>query len=199
MQVIEINLGTLLADAMAGTVKPASAYQRVCGSFTTTNAGGDMGLDANEDFVYCRGSGGDVGKYLPEGTKLAEPFGPRGMAAGPSGLRSMNLKTGEVKVVCDVPFQMGHVQTNPWMPGEIVFCMETGGKAPQRTWVVNADGSGLRPLYPEAPFEWITHEAVITKDEVAIAIIGHRNSLRLRLILTGASQERWNIRPAWAS
>jgi oligogalacturonide lyase len=83
----------------------------------------------------------------------------------------MNLKTGEIKFIVAVPFQIGHVQTNPWVPGEIVFCWETGGKAPQRTWVVNADGTGLRPLYAEQSFEWITHEAVITKDEVAIAMI----------------------------
>jgi hypothetical protein len=37
-----------------------------------------------------------------------------------------------------------------------------------------ADGTGLRPLYPEADYEWITHEAVISRDEVAIAILGHR-------------------------
>ena len=60
------------------------------------------------------------------------------------------------------------------MPGEIVFCWETGGKAPQRTWTVMADGTGLRPLYPEAAYEWITHEAIISKDEVALAILGHR-------------------------
>jgi len=47
---------------------------------------------------------------------------------------------------------------------------ETGGKAPQRTWTIMADGSGLRPLYPEAPYEWITHEAVIGKDEVVFAM-----------------------------
>jgi oligogalacturonide lyase len=29
-------------------------------------------------------------------------------------------------------------------------------------------------LYPEADYEWVTHEAVIGKDEVAIAIMGHR-------------------------
>jgi oligogalacturonide lyase len=96
------------------------------------------------------------------------------MGAGPTGLASMNLKTGEVKYIVSVPFQIGHVQTNPWVPGEIVFCWETGGKAPQRTWTVLSDGTGLRPLYPEAPYEWITHEAVITKDEVAIAILAHR-------------------------
>ncbi|HEX6181820.1 MAG TPA: hypothetical protein VFZ47_11290, partial [Chitinophagaceae bacterium] len=70
--------------------------------------------------------------------------------------------------------QIGHVQSNPWVPGEIVFCWETGGKSPQRTWTVNADGTGLRPLYPESEYEWVTHEAVITKDEVAFAIMGHR-------------------------
>jgi hypothetical protein len=39
---------------------------------------------------------------------------------------------------------------------------------------VMRDGSGLRPLYPESEYEWVTHEAVISKDEVAIAIMGHR-------------------------
>jgi len=73
-----------------------------------------------------------------------------------------------------VPFQIGHIQTNPWVAGEIVFCWETGGKSPQRTWTVMSDGTGLRPLYPESEYEWVTHEAVIGKDEVAIAIMGHR-------------------------
>jgi oligogalacturonide lyase len=96
------------------------------------------------------------------------------MGAGPGGIASMNIKTGEIKYVVSVPFQVGHIQSNPWAPGQIVFCWETGGKSPQRTWIVNADGSGLRPLYPESPYEWVTHEVVITPDEVAIAIMGHR-------------------------
>jgi oligogalacturonide lyase len=95
----------------------------------------------------------------------------------------MNLRTGEVKMVTVVPFQIGHVQTNPWVAGEIVFCWETGGKAPQRTWTVKSDGTGLRPLYPEAEYEWVTHEAVITKDEVALAIMGHRR--------VGAPDQGW--------
>jgi oligogalacturonide lyase len=96
------------------------------------------------------------------------------MGAGPTGIGSLNLKTGEIKVVAAVPFQIGHIQSNPFVPGEIVFCWETGGKAPQRTWTVNADGTGLRPLFPEQPFDWVTHEAIISKDEVALAILGHR-------------------------
>ncbi len=99
---------------------------------------------------------------------------PAEMGAGPAGLMRMNIETGELKYIVSVPFQIGHVQSNPWVPGEIVFCWETGGKAPQRTWTVMADGTGLRPLYPESEYEWVTHEAVITKYEVAIAIMGHR-------------------------
>ena len=86
----------------------------------------------------------------------------------------MNVNTGAIKYVVSVPFQIGHIQTNPWVAGEIIFCWETGGKSPQRTWTVMADGTGLRPMYPESENEWVTHEAVISKDEVAIAIMGHR-------------------------
>ena len=110
----------------------------------------------------------------------------------------MNLKTGEVKFVVGVGFQIGHVQTNPWVPGEIVFCWETGGKAPQRTWTVMADGKGLRPLYPEASYDWITHEAIITKDEVAIAILAHRRP-GVPETDPWASRARASIRQAWAS
>jgi len=174
-QIVEIDLARLFADSEAGAMRPAAEYERICGTTPSgMMADGNMGLDANEDFIYFRVSGEEVGKHLPPGTKIEEAFGPRHMGAGPTGLASMNLKSGEVKTIVAVPFQIGHVQTNPWVPGEIVFCWETSGKAPQRTWTVMADGTGLRPLYPEAPYEWITHEAVITKDEVAIAIMGHR-------------------------
>jgi oligogalacturonide lyase len=174
-EIVELDLARLFSDSLSGRVQPSATYERICGTTPDgMQASGNMGLDANEDYAYFGINGAALASRLPPGTALAPTFGPRNMGAGPSGLASMNLKTGEVKIVTVVPFQIGHVQTNPWMPREIVFCWETGGKAPQRTWTVMADGSGLRPLYPEAGYEWITHEAVITKDEVAIAIIGHR-------------------------
>jgi oligogalacturonide lyase len=174
-EIVEIDLAKVFADSAAGTMKDASNYERVCGKVPEgILCDGNMGLDANEDYMYFRVSGDEVAKHLPAGEKPAEKFGPRGMGAGPTGLASMNLKTGEFKHIVTVPFQIGHVQTNPWVPGEIVFCWETGGKAPTRMWTVMADGTGLRPIYPEQPFEWITHEAVITKDEVAFAMIALR-------------------------
>jgi oligogalacturonide lyase len=175
-QIIKVNLALLFADSEADALKDASSYETVCGSIPVEmGAGGDMALDPTEAFAYFRVSPEEAARHLAPGTKLEASFGPRGMGAGPAGLASMNLKTGDVTFIVAVPFRIGHVQTNPWMPGEIVFCWETGGKAPQRTWTVRSDGSGLRPLYPEAPYEWITHEAVISRDEVAFAIMGHRH------------------------
>jgi oligogalacturonide lyase len=175
VQIIEVDLEKLFADSKAGTLKKANFYQRICGTTPKEiGAGGDMALDGAEDWAYFRVGTTEAAKHLTAGTKLEKAFGPRNMGAGPSGIAAMNVNTGEIKYVVSVPFQIGHIQTNPWVAGEIVFCWETGGKSPQRTWTVMADGSGLRPLYPEAEYEWVTHEAVIGKDEVAIAIMGHR-------------------------
>lgn len=177
MEVVEIDLAKIFADSEKNRMKPASSYERVCGiTPADLGAGGNMALDANEDYVYFNVNRNAASRYFPYslGLKAADTFGPRNMGAGPTGLASMNLKTGESKFIVAVPFQVGHVQTNPWMPGEIVFCWETGGKAPKRMWTVMSDGTGLRPVYDELETDWVTHEAVITKDEVAIAIMGHR-------------------------
>jgi len=175
-EIVRVDLAKLFADSAGGRVGAATEYEHVCGTIPAEmGAVGDVALDPTEDFVYFRvGSKEYAARHLAPGTKAEDNYGPRHMGAGPTGLAKMNLHTGAVTFIVAVPFQIGHVQTNPWVPGEIVFCWETGGKSPQRTWIVNADGSGLRPLYPEAPYEWVTHEAVITRDEVALAIMGHQ-------------------------
>jgi oligogalacturonide lyase len=175
VQIMVVDLAAVFADSKAGTMKPASAYQHVCGTIPAEmNPGNDMALDADEQVVYGRVGKTEAAKHIAPNAKIEPAFGRRNMGAGPSGLISMNVNSGEIKYIVSVPFQIGHIQVNPWVAGEIIFCWETGGKSPQRTWTVMADGTGLRPLYPEASYEWVTHEAVITKDEVAIAIMGHR-------------------------
>jgi oligogalacturonide lyase len=175
VQIIEVNLEKLFSDSKAGTLKKADSYQRICGTTPKElGAGGDMALDGDEEWAYFRVGLQEAAKHLAPDTKLEKNFGPRNMGSGPSGIAAMNINNGQIKYVISVPFQIGHIQTNPWVAGEIVFCWETGGKSPQRTWTVMADGTGLRPMYPESEYEWVTHEAVIGKDEVAIAIMGHR-------------------------
>ena len=175
LQIIEVDLAKVFADSKAGKMSAADQYQKVMGTTPPEmQAGGDMALDADEKWVYFRVGPQEAARHLPPDTKIEKNFGPRNMGAGPTGIAAMELETGKFKHVVSVPFQIGHIQTNGWMPGELVFCWETGGKSPQRTWTVRSDGSGLRPLYPESEYEWVTHEAVISKDEVAIAIMGHR-------------------------
>ncbi|WP_156610925.1 oligogalacturonate lyase family protein [Auraticoccus cholistanensis] len=92
---------------------------------------------------------------------------------GPGGIRRIDLATGEITTVLDVDFRMGHVQVNPWVPGEIIYCHETTGDAPQRIWGVRADGSNNRPLYRETPDEWVTHETVSGPDELMFNVMAH--------------------------
>ncbi len=190
-QIIETDLPKVFADSEAGTIQPASNYERVCCTLPEgLYADGDMAIDATDNFIYLRVSGDEVLKHVPEGQTPAEWFskylGKQPVAVASRmpeatnpwrGLVSINLKTGELKWVTVAPLNINHTQTNPWVPGEIVFAWETGGKAPQRAWTVMADGTGLHPVYAEEPFDWVTHEAVITKDEVAIAILGLRKPI----------------------
>jgi len=174
-EVREVNLEKLFSDSESKTLKDASTYQRLVGTIPSEyEARGDAGLDADEQWLWFRVGKEKAMEHLADGTKIEEDYGPRNMGAGPGGIAGINVHSGEIKYVVSVPFQVGHIQTNPWKTGQIVFCWETGGKSPQRTWIVNTDGSGLRPLYPEADYEWVTHEVVITPNEVAIAIMGHR-------------------------
>src|SRR5436190_3427988 len=91
MQIIEVDLEKLFADSKAGTLKPATVYQRVCGTTPTElGAGGDMALDGDEQWAYFRVGREEATKHLPAGTKIEKAFGPRNMGAGPSGIAAMN-------------------------------------------------------------------------------------------------------------
>ncbi|HLA95542.1 MAG TPA: hypothetical protein VK612_07465 [Pyrinomonadaceae bacterium] len=175
LQIIEVDLEKLFTDSKAGKMQSPDVYQKVMGTTPVEiQAGGDMALDADEKWVYFRVGRDEAARHMKPDAKIEESFGPRKMGAGPSGIAAMELATGKFKHVVSVPFQVGHIQTNGWVPGELLFCWETGGKSPQRMWTVKADGSGLRPVYPEPETDWVTHEVVIGKDEVAFAIMGHR-------------------------
>ncbi len=78
----------------------------------------------------------------------------------------IDIPTGAYRRVLQQGFRIGHVQHSPTDP-LIFYTWETSGYAPQRTWLVNADGTGNRPFYANiepskwlTPLkEWITHEA----------------------------------------
>ncbi|MCP4645758.1 MAG: hypothetical protein GY851_35260 [bacterium] len=86
------------------------------------------------------------------------------------GIAAIDLATGDWRIAVEVNFRVGHVQANPFETGIVMFCHETGGDAPQRTWVVRTDGTGLRPFYPETYDEWVTHEVWWGKDRAIFTI-----------------------------
>jgi oligogalacturonide lyase len=78
----------------------------------------------------------------------------------------MKIETGEYRTVITQGFRITHVQHSPTDP-IIFYVWETGGYAPQRTWLVDEDGKRNRPFYAVTaqtnwftPLkEWVTHEA----------------------------------------
>src|SRR6185503_3793876 len=129
---------------------------------------GGFALDADESQIYWGvnrepaagnplGGRRDIDDRNTDPSQSREASRQRFEAAGKGqgGIRSIDLRSGAIRTVIDVPFRMGHVQANPWVPGEIVYCHETTGDAPQRIWTVRADGTGNRPLYAELGDEWV--------------------------------------------
>ena len=86
------------------------------------------------------------------------------------GIVAFDGKRQAWRTVLETDWKVGHTQAHPQRPGRLLFCHETGGDAPQRTWYVNADGSGLRPFYKETYDEWVTHEVWWGKDRIIFTI-----------------------------
>src|SRR5262245_61084888 len=71
LQVIETDLGKVLADSKAGKMQPANVYQRICGTIPADpGVGGDMALDADEEWVYYRAGRNEATSHLKPGTKI---------------------------------------------------------------------------------------------------------------------------------
>lgn len=95
-----------------------------------------------------------------------------------TALLRLDLETGRLSPILTVDFRIGHVQANPLLPGIILYCKETGGDADQRTWIVNADGTGNRPFYRETYDEWVTHELWWGPDRVLFTIWPRNEAMR---------------------
>lgn len=106
----------------------------------------------------------------------------------------MSTQTGEYRSVVTQGFRIGHVQISPTDP-LIFYVWETGGYAPQRTWLVHTNGSGNRPFYARTAStnwftplkEWVTHEAwvrdtgemTMINDKVGVMMVSKDGEARL--------------------
>jgi oligogalacturonide lyase len=170
-RLVVLDMAAILADSAAGTVKERSAYERQIATLPAEHKGaGGFDIDADESAAYFGvrfqdGPPREAGKPIPQ---------------VPSGIAAVDLKTGDYRIVLRTPYLMGHVQVNPWVPGEIIYCNETGGDAPQRIWTVRSDGTENRPIFKEADTDWVTHEVVVDRDTLIFNLMGHTPELRKR-------------------
>jgi len=143
-------------------------------------------LDVEEEWEICRLPAGWVGGFShisPDGCTLCLPVAdPRAfmdraesqweqmrlvaprMEREKLGTRIylVNVVAGAAALAAEVPFWVTHVQFDPSGTGRIIFNREgfaAGGDHPphHRIWCLEPDGS-FRPLAPEPPGEWRSHE-----------------------------------------
>ena len=183
-----MDLDKLFADAKKQPNKTRSMddYIKKIGTFPTSEEMGTPGcwcINSDYTFAYITVSR----NVMPNDEELAiqekvaqkpREDQPVKVGQGMSGLRKMDLRTGEVSFIRNVPFRVGHIQASRFRPNEILFCCETGGDAGQRMWYCDANTNEYKPLYKETPLDWVTHETFGTEDYVYFNVLGWQDRLR---------------------
>jgi oligogalacturonide lyase len=158
-QVVELNLEELLTDSERGKVKTPGSYEKVVATIPDSLKPGGMCLDSNDKRIFFSTRAGDHS----------------------SAIYSIEFDNKKISKLIEVPFRTGHFQANPYVSGEMMYCWETGGDAPQRMWVLSVDKRGKvvnRPVYKERADEWVTHEVFAGPDHIVFNVMGHLERLR---------------------
>ena len=177
-----IDLDQFFADVHSNKVKKHEKYEKFIGTFPTEmGRPGGYCISSDDKWAYITVERDGTQEEIDRMNKnafLPETNQPVKIKPTLSGIRKMNLETGEVEKVVDVEFKVGHIQASRFRPEEIVFCNETGGDAFQRMWYVKSDGSDFKPLYKETPLDWVTHETFASEDYVYFNVLGYQPRLR---------------------
>lgn len=183
-----MDLDKLFADAkkQPNKARKMDDYIKKIGTFPTSEEMGMPGgwcVNSDDTYAYITVSRNvqPTDEELEIQARVAQKprdDQPIKVGQGMSGLRKMNLKTGEVSFIRNVPFRVGHIQASRFRPNEILFCCETGGDAGQRMWYCDANTNEYKPLYKETPLDWVTHETFGTEDYVYFNVLGWQDRLR---------------------
>jgi len=130
LEIVEVDLAKVFADSKADSMQPADVYQRVCGVTPPEwEAGGIWPWMARRvGLVSSRQNGSakaPTGRNENRGIFRSAKNGGR-----PGGCCRNECQNRGKQIRGFCPFQVGHIQSNPWVPGQIVFCWETGVKRP---------------------------------------------------------------------
>ncbi|GEM_PF-201829 len=171
-KLIELNLGKLLADSEKGTVTQPDDYETILGIVPDTTHPRELGLDANENRAFFCAR---IGTFQPN-----EKWRPMGESS--SAIYCMDFKTGKTEKILEAPFTIGHIQSNPYVTGELMYCWETGGDSPQRMWYMKMNEDGTvdnKAIYKEKDNDWVTHEVFMGPDNILFHLMGHIDRLNV--------------------
>jgi len=158
-QLIEIKLGQLLSDSEKDQVGKEEDYERVLATIPDSIDASGIGLDTKENRIFFS-------------SRLADDL---------SAIYSVDFTSGKTTKLLEVPFRIGHLQSNPYVTGEVMYCWETGGDSPQRIWYMTVDEDGAvknQPLYKEKDYDWVTHEVFMGPDHILFNVMGHLDRLQ---------------------
>ncbi|WP_423130235.1 TolB family protein [Gaoshiqia sp. Z1-71] len=159
-QVTELKLGNLLSDSEQGKVGSPDDYELVLGHIPDSIRPSGLGLDASEKRIFFS-------------SRLEKDL---------SAIYSFDFETGKTTKLLEVPVWIGHLQANPYVSGEMMYCWETGGDSPQRMWYLSVAPDGKvtnRPVYQERDNDWVTHEVFMGPDRILFHLMGHLDRLQV--------------------
>jgi oligogalacturonide lyase len=112
--------------------------------------GGNVAINADETLV-CGVGFDPEGRAVPR-TAPDQRYEGRllpGWASGaPRVLYTIDVATGETKVIHRSNDWLNHLQCSPTDPGQIMFCHEGPWHYVDRTWLIRTDGSQLTQVHP---------------------------------------------------
>lgn len=142
------------ADSRGRNGDPAEARlatDRVSEARRRNRGWGNVTVNADETMLVGVGydpEGKAVPRTAPEGQPEGGRLGPSWSAGHPRVLYTIDIATGETKVIHRSNDWLNHLQCSPTDPQQILFCHEGPWHYVDRTWIIRTDGTGLTQVHP---------------------------------------------------
>jgi oligogalacturonide lyase len=113
-------------------------------------SGGNVAINADETLIVGIGIDpeGERRPRTPPDRRFEGRLLPGWASGQPRVLYTVDVATGETKVIHRSNDWLNHLQCSPTDPGQILFCHEGPWHFVDRTWIIRADGSDLHMIHP---------------------------------------------------
>lgn len=123
---------------------------------------GNITVNCDETLIVGVGrdpEGAPRPKEMPAGQAVGGRLAPRWTSGAPMLLFTINIATGERKVIHRSNEWLNHLQCSPTDPRQVLFCHEGPWHFVDRTWLIRSDGAELTQVHTRTmDFEIAGHE-----------------------------------------